>query len=106
MPSNAGLAGMNAVKPCLTGLVTSSTQMGPKSFIIDQRGFYRNRGQKVINLNRMAGDTSPAGKYRCEIHDADGMMQNMFITDRIKIIILYMHDISYIPSSNLLFCGY
>ena len=42
-------------------------------------GFYRNRGQKVIHLNRMEGVTSPAGKYRCEIPDADGEMKSIFI---------------------------
>ena len=42
-------------------------------------GFYRNRGQKVIHLNRREGVTSPAEKYRCEIPDADGVMKSIFI---------------------------
>jgi hypothetical protein len=48
-------------------------------------GFYRNRGQKVIHLNRREGVTSPAGTYRCEIPDADGEMKSIFINliDRI-----------------------
>ena len=44
-----------------------------------QQGFYRNRGEKVIRLNRRDGVTSPKGKYRCEIPDANGMMQNIYI---------------------------
>ena len=39
-----------------------------------QQGFYRNRGQQVIRLNRRVGVTSPTGRYRCEIPDADGVM--------------------------------
>ena len=42
-------------------------------------GFYRTRGQKVVHLNRMAGITSPAGKYRCEIPDDEGVMKSIFI---------------------------
>lgn len=43
-------------------------------------GFYRNRGAQVVRLNRRAGVTSPSGKYRCEIPDADGVMRNIYIT--------------------------
>ena len=43
-------------------------------------GFYRNRGQKVIHLNRREGVISPAGKYRCAIPDADGEMKSIFIS--------------------------
>lgn len=42
--------------------------------------FYRNRGAQVVRLNRRAGVTSPIGKYRCEIPDADGVMHNIYIT--------------------------
>ena len=44
------------------------------------QGFYRNRGDQVIRLNRREGATSPTGKYRCEIPDASGEMQNIYIT--------------------------
>lgn len=43
-------------------------------------GFYRNRGPQVVRLNRRTGVTSPSGKYRCEIPDVDGAMQNIYIT--------------------------
>ena len=43
-------------------------------------GFYRNRGEQVIRLNRREGVNSPSGKYRCEIPDADGVMHNIYIT--------------------------
>ena len=42
-------------------------------------GFHHNRSQRVIYLNRRAGITSPTGKYRCEISDADGEMKSIFI---------------------------
>ena len=42
-------------------------------------GFHCSRGQKVIHLNRRSGVISPAGKYRCEIPDADGDMKSIFI---------------------------
>ena len=45
-----------------------------------QQGFYRNRGEKVVRLNRRGGVTSPTGKYRCEIPDANGSMQSIYIT--------------------------
>ena len=43
-------------------------------------GFYRNRGEQVIRLNRREGITSPTGRYRCEIPDDSGVMQNIYIT--------------------------
>ena len=45
-----------------------------------QYGFYRNRGQQVVRLNRREGVISPTGRYRCEIPDVDGMTQNIYIT--------------------------
>ena len=42
-------------------------------------GFHHNKGQNVIHLNRRPAVTSPAGKYRCEIPDADGEKKSIFI---------------------------
>ena len=44
------------------------------------QSFYRNRGDQLIRLNRRVGVTSPTGKYRCEIPDASGETQNIYIT--------------------------
>ena len=44
------------------------------------QGFYRNRGDQVIRLNRREGVASPTGKFRCEIPDASGENQNIYIT--------------------------
>ena len=44
------------------------------------QGFYRNRGDQLIRLNRQDRATSLTGKYRCEIPDASGEMQNLYIT--------------------------
>ena len=41
--------------------------------------FYRNRDEKVIRLNRRDGTTSPTGKYRCEIPDASGSVQSVYM---------------------------
>ena len=46
----------------------------------EQEGFYRNRGERVVRLNRRDGTTSPMGKYRCEIPDTSGSVQNLYIT--------------------------
>ena len=45
-----------------------------------QQGFYRNRGNQIIRLNRREGITSPTGPYRCEIPNADDMMVTIYIT--------------------------
>ena len=44
------------------------------------QGFFRNRGDQLIRLNRREGTTSPSGEYRCEIPDARGETQNIYIT--------------------------
>ena len=46
----------------------------------EQQSFYRNRGEKIIRLNRRDGTISPTGKYRCEVPDARGSIQNIYIT--------------------------
>ena len=45
-----------------------------------QHGFYRNRGDKIIRLNRKEGITSPTGTYQCEIPNADDEIVNIYIT--------------------------
>ena len=42
--------------------------------------FYRNRGDQVIRLNRREGVTYPSGGFRCEIPDAKGVVQSVYIT--------------------------
>ena len=44
-----------------------------------ERGFYRNRGDQVVRLNRREGVTSPAGRFHCAIPDASGTIQNLYI---------------------------
>ena len=43
-------------------------------------GFYRDRGVREIRLNRLEEATLPMGKFRCEIPDANGDNQNLYIT--------------------------
>ena len=45
-----------------------------------QHGFYRNRGDQLIRLNRREGITSPTGRYQCEIPNADDKMVKIYIT--------------------------
>ena len=45
-----------------------------------QHGFYRNRGDQIIRLNRREGIMSPTGTYQCEIPNADDMMIKIYIT--------------------------
>ena len=42
-------------------------------------GFFRNRGEQQIRLNRRPGIMTPTGVYRCEIPDGNNMMQKVFI---------------------------
>ena len=44
------------------------------------QGFYRNRGDRMIRLNRRENINSPTGTFRCAIPDASGEMQNIYIT--------------------------
>ena len=44
-----------------------------------QQGFYRNRGEQIVRLNRRQGISSPTGTYRCEVPDADGVSVNIYI---------------------------
>ena len=44
------------------------------------QGFYRNRGDQMIRLNRHQGVVSPKGKFHCEIPDANGEVQHLYIT--------------------------
>ena len=43
-----------------------------------QDGFYRNRGDSLIRLNRRAGTVSPTGRYSCVIPDSSGVDQKIF----------------------------
>ena len=45
-----------------------------------EHGFYRNRGDQVVRLNRRDGVTAPTGMYRCDIPDESGMFQKVFIS--------------------------
>ena len=50
-------------------------------------GMYRNRGNQEIRLNRKKGVTSPTGRFRCELPDDNGVLQNLFINISRKIIL-------------------
>ena len=42
-------------------------------------GFYRDRGEQEIRLHRREGVTTPVGRFRCQIPDARGDLQTIYI---------------------------
>lgn len=42
-------------------------------------GMYRNRGNKEIRLNRKKDVTSPTGRFCCELPNANGVIQSIYI---------------------------
>ena len=45
----------------------------------DRGGFYRNRGPSVVRLNRRNNAMMPTGVFSCEIPDASGTNQSIYI---------------------------
>lgn len=43
------------------------------------QGFYRNRGKQEVRLHRRGGVITPTGRFRCQIPDASGDLQNIYI---------------------------
>ena len=46
---------------------------------VSSRDIFRNRGPSVVRLNRRNNAQSPTGVYRCEIPDARGTTQSIFV---------------------------
>ena len=44
-----------------------------------QHGFYRNRGDMEVRLNRREGVSSPLGMYSCEVPDSGDVTQKLFV---------------------------
>lgn len=42
--------------------------------------FYRNRGNRVVRLNRVRNVLVPTGRYHCQVPDVTGTTQNIFIS--------------------------
>ena len=40
--------------------------------------FYRNRGQRVVRLNRI-GNTSKRGRFHCEVPDSNNIIQTFYV---------------------------
>lgn len=45
-----------------------------------QDGFYRDRGDGYIRLNRLSGVLSPVGTFQCEIPNSAGVLLNISFT--------------------------
>ena len=50
-----------------------------------REGFFRDRREQQIRLNRRPGVVAPTGVYRCEIPDSNDVMQKVYITWHILI---------------------
>ena len=48
--------------------------------VIGSTDIYRSRGTQLVRLSRRNDAQSPRGTYRCEIPDASGITQNLFVT--------------------------
>ena len=49
------------------------------SYTTGARGLNRNRGRGTVSLNRVYSPTSSTGVYRCEIPDASGNTQTLYV---------------------------
>ena len=71
---------------CCTGLNRAGQFQYPDGTEVPirsrRRGFYRNRGCKMIRLHRREGVTGPTGAYRCMIPGNDGTM----VTKTINVV--------------------
>ena len=47
--------------------------------LVASRSIFRNRGPSVVRLNRRNNAQSPTGVYRCEIPDASGTTESIFV---------------------------
>lgn len=82
---------MNSLK-CTTALETCCQNPSRGDFYYPNGGpvlnrigtstgsIYRTRGSGFMSLKRKTGDPAPLGKYRCEIPDGRGLLQNQYIT--------------------------
>lgn len=70
---------------CFTDLLTNDTrEVGlwyfPNSSAVEESGdVYTTRGDGVVRLHRKDNVTMPTGKYRCEILDASGTNQSIYV---------------------------
>ena len=70
---------------CFTDLLTNDTgEVGlwyfPNSSAVEESGdVYTTRGDGVVRLHRKDNVTMPTGLYRCEIPDASGTYQSIYV---------------------------
>ena len=69
---------------CCTGAARTGEWYYPDGQRVNIQGagedFYRNRGDRIVHLNRVGSVLGPTGQYRCEVPDASGVTQNINIT--------------------------
>ena len=80
---NAGLHCVTNNMNCCSGRNRKGEFYYPNGTVVSisryGHGFYRNRGEKLVRLNRRDAAQFPVGEYRCVIPDTDGMNQNLYI---------------------------
>ena len=82
--NNALLCLTDATQCCnINGVILGDWYFPDGTLVIDgqdaSRDIYRNRGPSVVRLNRRNNATSPTGVYRCEIPDASGTTQTLYV---------------------------
>ena len=68
---------------CCNNIIRKGEFFYPNGSTVSTNGagndFYRNRGDQLIRLHRRNNGQAPSGQYKCEIPDASGVDQNIYI---------------------------
>ena len=79
----AGLLCVTNKTSCCTGVNRAGEFYYPNGTMVPTLsmgyGFYRNRDSSVVRLNRRNGAQVHAGEYRCQVPDAGGVDQSLYI---------------------------
>ena len=89
----AGLLCVTNKTSCCTGVNRAGEFYYPNGTMVPSSligyNLYRNRDVSIVRLNRRSGTQFPVGEYRCQVPDASGSNQNIYINiGKIVIIIL------------------
>lgn len=45
----------------------------------NDQSFYQSRGPSVVRLSKKVSTTAPSGIFKCQVTDASGILQNVFV---------------------------
>ena len=79
----AGLLCVTNKTSCCTGVNRAGEFYYPNGTIVPNSmtgyNLYRNRDEKLVRLNRRSGAQFTVGEYRCQVPDASGVDQSLYI---------------------------